>query len=260
MNILFKYSIPIPGSCFSGLSFRRSRTGISYLRKTGIPPAGWFSKKRLISYLRTRTGPYLLRRKALMLFLLIQLVFLHKNYAQQWELKKDKNGIKIYIRQLENLEVKEYKAVTLVKTTADRALKLITDGDNLWKWNYKTSESKIIKTISENEFVFWIKNDLPWPIKNRDLVARVKASYQQDGIITIAISPEDTYTIPEDENAVRIKKFSGRWLVVPQGEYVEITQQLYGDPGGNLPSWIVNAMLTTAPYRTFLNLKTILEN
>lgn len=193
-------------------------------------------------------------------FILISLFFSPTLHAQDWELKKDKNGIKIYTRRSENADIKEYKAVTLIKTDVAAALKVITDGDNLWKWNDKTSDSKTLKTLSETEFVFWMKNDLPWPLKNRDLVTRVKITEQGDKSIKITLSPEATHTIPEDSNSIRITSFKGHWLLAPKGNYVEVTQQLYGDPGGTLPAWIVNTLLTSAPYRTFLNLKEILEN
>ncbi|MCB0375234.1 MAG: lipid-binding protein [Sinomicrobium sp.] len=200
------------------------------------------------------------QQNATAFFLFVLLLNFHKNHAQEWELKKDKNGIQIYTRQPEDARIKEYKAVVLVKTSVAEALKVITDGDNLWKWNYKTSDSKIVKTISETEFVFWIKNDLPWPIKNRDLLSRVTVLPQKDGAITVTIAPETTHTFFPEKNITRIRHFNGHWLLIPRGDHVEITQQLYGDPGGTLPAWLVNALITNAPYRTFLNLKEILEN
>ena len=194
------------------------------------------------------------------LFLLVLFYLPHKSYTQQWELNKDRNGVKVYTRQSDAAKLKEYKAVVLAKSSVEKALKIITDGDNLWKWNHKTAESKTIKTISDSEFVFWMKNNLPWPVKNRDLVSRIKVSHQEDGTVIISIAPETTYSVPVDSNSIRLKNFKGHWLLVPKGEYVEITQQLYGDPEGFLPAWIVNTFITNAPYYTFLNLKEILEN
>lgn len=185
--------------------------------------------------------------------------------AQEWELKIQKGSIKVYTRALDSTRIREYKAVALIKTSVEKALAVIVDGNNLWKWNYKTPESKIVKTIAPGEFVFWIKNDLPWPLKNRDLAVRIKISRPAPGnapgnTVLISIHPETTYLVPEADNTIRISRFKGYWLLVPKGDYVEVTQQLYGDPNGSLPTWMVNMLLTTAPYNTFLNLQKILEN
>ncbi len=194
------------------------------------------------------------------IFLLMLLFFSHKGHGQEWELKKDKKGIKIYVRQSESSKLKEYKAVMLIKTSMDKALKILTDGNNLWKWNHRTVESKIIKTISENEFIFWMKNNLPWPLKNRDHVSRIKVIHEERGSITMHINPETTHPVPQVKNTIRIKNFRGYWLLIPQGEYLEITHQLYGDPAGSIPAWVMNSVITSGPYNSFLNLKELLEN
>ena len=197
---------------------------------------------------------------SLKILLFIFFLFVHEVHAQEWELKRDKKGIKVYVRQSESSGIREYKAVMLVKTSVDAVLKILTDGDDLWKWNYRTVESRTVKTISDNEFVIWIKNNLPWPIKNRDHVSRVKVSYNENGSVIMTIDPETTYTVPEVSNSIRIEKFKGYWSLVPQGDYVEITQQLYGDPEGGIPTWLINSVIANAPYNSFLNLKEILEN
>ncbi|NAS31152.1 lipid-binding protein [Flavobacteriaceae bacterium R38] len=181
------------------------------------------------------------------------------SYSQEWKLKKDKKGIKVYTRKLKTTKLCEFKATTLIKTTLETALNTITDGDNLWKWNYKTSESKTIAKLSENEFIVWMENDFTWPVKNRDNVSRLKVIALKDGGYRVNISAEHPNTVALIRGNIRITKFEGYWLLIPRGEYVEITQQVYGDPKGKLPYWIINNILTAAPYHSFSNLKELLE-
>lgn len=180
--------------------------------------------------------------------------------AQEWQLKKNSRGIKVYTRQLDSSKIHEYKAVAIVKTTPEKALKTITDGDNLWRWNHKTSQSKTVKKISPSEFVFWMKNELPWPVKNRDNVSHITVNYLPKGEVRIDIFPDKTNLVKEREDCIRVTNFKGYWLISPKEDgLVEITQQLYGDPNGQLPAWLLNSVLTTVPYHSFLNLKEILE-
>lgn len=202
--------------------------------------------------------PYIIRRIVPCLFLCS--ISIH---AQEWELKRDKNGIKIYTRTLDSTRINEYKAIAVVKTSLEKALATILDGDNLWKWNYKTTESKIIKKRTSDEWVFWMKTDMPWPIKDRELVSRIqihRPENPQQPSVQIDITPETEYLLPETTGNIRIVRFKGHWLLTQHGDYVEIIQQLYGDPNGNIPPWLVNMLITNAPYNTFYNLKTILEN
>lgn len=178
--------------------------------------------------------------------------------AQKWELKKDKNNVKVYTRALDSTKINEYKAVVLTDTTVEKALKIITDGNNLWKWNHKTSESKLINQISDTEFIFWMKNDLPWPIKNRDNISHVKVKKIPDGY-WVEILPAPSDLVPKENSTVRVTNFRGYWSIIQKGKKVQITQQLYGDPEGSLPSWLLNSILTTAPFHSFCDLKELLE-
>lgn len=178
--------------------------------------------------------------------------------AQDWELKKDKNGVKVYTRSLDSTKIKEYKAVVLANTSVKKALEVILDGNNLWKWNHKTSESKTVSQISGSEFIFWMKNDLPWPIKNRDNVSLVKVREITNGY-WIDILPGPSSLVTEDEGTIRMTNFKGYWSIVKKGKAVQIIQQLYGDPEGSLPSWLLNSVLTTAPFHSFCDLKELLE-
>ncbi len=193
-------------------------------------------------------------------FILWFLVFPLLVFSQEWKLKKDKNNIKVYTRKLDSREIHEYKATMVVNTSIEKALKAITDGNNLWKWNYKTPKSKTIKKMGVDEYVFWMKNDLPWPIKNRDAVTDVSVFYLKNGGIKITLRPNHSQKVALEKNTIRITDFKGHWLLIPKENSLKITQQVYGDPKGNLPNWILNSMLTKAPYYTFLNLKKLLEN
>ncbi len=188
------------------------------------------------------------------------LLFLSTNAQNPWKLKKDKNGVQVFVRNVDSSKIKEYKAVTQINTSVEQALSIILDGNRLADWNYKTSESKTIRKITDDEYIFWMKNDLPWPVKNRDNVTHVKVNKISKDSIRVDLAPDRTNAVPEMDGMIRVTNFKGFWLVSQKGDKVEVIQQLYGDPKGNLPSWILNSVLTTAPYRSFLNLKSLLED
>ncbi|QLE00905.1 lipid-binding protein [Galbibacter sp. BG1] len=182
-------------------------------------------------------------------------------FSQEWELKRSANNIQVYTRELDSTNINEYKAVLRANTSAEKALKILTNGDNLKSWNHKTPESEILQKISENEYIFYMKSDLPWPLSDRDHICRVTVNELGFNTYKLNISPADPSFTTAEKNAIRIDNFSGFWLInTIDDNTVEITQQMYGDPKGVIPAWLVNSLITSFPFHSFENLKEILEN
>ncbi|WP_340076978.1 START domain-containing protein [Leptobacterium sp. I13] len=194
------------------------------------------------------------------LFLLITSFHVFNGLAQEWKLKKDKNGIKVYTRTLDSTKIHEYKAVMIIDIPIEKVYETITDGDNIWIWNYRTSASKVLKKYADGEFILWMSNNLPWPIRDRDHISLVKTITNNKGEVRIDILPKPSYNFPAKKGVIRITNFKGYWLIVPKPEGVEVTQQMYGDPEGALAPWLVNTMLSNGAYHSFFNLKQLLEN
>ena len=61
---------------------------------------------------------------------------------------------------------------------------------------------------------------------------------------------------PEIDEAVRMPKLKLSWtLVAIDADTVEATYQVHADPGGSLPSWIVNLVSKEIPFKTISNLR-----
>jgi len=176
-----------------------------------------------------------------------------------WQLKKNSNGIKIYTQDYPNSKFKEYKAQMTVKTSIETVKSVILDAENLKNWNYKTSKSSLIKKIDEDNYIFYLYNDMPWPVMNRDHISDVKVTYPNEKSIRISITPNNDM-LPKYDGVVRITNFKGYWLLEELDKGVRITNQLFGDPEGGVPSWLVNSKLIKSPFTAFSNLKKLLKS
>lgn len=175
-----------------------------------------------------------------------------------WKLSKDKEGIKVFVKEKRGYAVKEYKAEMFVKSSRDKLLKTILNGDSLQYWTYKTDSSKLLKKKSDSVYYVYMYNDFPWPVKNRDHISKLTVSFPTLTSTKVLIESSPDY-IPEKGGVVRVSEFSGFWLFEETENRIKVTQQLHGDPAGYLPNFIVNSMLVKAPYNTFLNLKEHLD-
>ncbi len=196
-----------------------------------------------------------------MLKFTIVLFFLCTSFSfsqSDWVLKKNKNGIRVYVREIPTSEINEFKATTILSADLEDVVALIIDGDNLHTWNYKTSDSKTVKVLSETERIIWMKNDLPWPIRNRDHVTHMKIEALSESEVKIWLLPDTSDIVPVNDDLIRIMDFKGYWLVKRMGNNLSVTHQMFGDPNGKLPTWLLNSLLTKAPYTSFSNMKKML--
>ncbi len=176
----------------------------------------------------------------------------------EWKLTKDKQGIKIWTRAIKDTPYKEYKAITHAKTNLKSVTHELLNAP-LYMKNCKEGVSHLVKVNPDGHYFFYVKNKFPWPVKDRDVVSRLRVQKISDDTIKLHINaaPEE---IPLERNTLRIRELSGYWLLEEQGSEVKITQQLYINPEGSLPPFITNSLLITGPFKTFTALKEELEN
>ena len=102
--------------------------------------------------------------------------------SEEWELKKEKNNIKVYLRDKDSF-TKEYLAETIINSDLNTIYNIILDYDNAYKWMYKLESSKILKKESENLFYVYFTVNMNWPLKKRDLVSNVTVKKAKNNII-----------------------------------------------------------------------------
>ena len=178
-----------------------------------------------------------------------------------WELSKDKDGIKIYTRQTETSKIKEFKALTTIKAGVDELVGVLRDIEHYPGWISDIKKAEVLKRVGENELYYHLEIAVPWPMSNRDIPLHWKViKNDSDGSAKIVVSGKPEY-LDEKDGIVRMPKAAGLWQFTPlENGITEIRYQFLGDPGGSIPSWIVNMMLVDGPFNTLSNLKEKLEN
>ncbi|MEW5676681.1 START domain-containing protein [Flavobacterium enshiense] len=184
---------------------------------------------------------------------------LQSHAQKKTNLAMDKEGIKIYLTKMDTTAFKEYRAVMTVKANIDTVAKQILDIKSLNKWNYKTRKSELIKKISDSSWVFYMNHHLGWPIQDRDHVSKVTLTKKTNEQI-ITIFPMNNL-VKEKEGIVRLTNFKGFWYLKKISEkQTLVVQQIYGNPGGSIPAFMVNMIVTRGPYDTFRELRKHVEN
>lgn len=210
------------------------------------------------------TNPLFLLIPRLVLFVVfnaVSLLSLAENY--QWELAKEdkERGIRIFTSQVAGSNLDAFKGEMIVEDKLWRLLALLNDTQKAPKWVENCKSMQLVKKINDKESIFYTINHAPWPLLDRDLVSRVKTSVDPTThVVTLYISAVDGM-VDTKEKLVRIPMLTGFWRFIPKPEgKIKVVYQVHADPGGDIPSWVANAVAVDNPFNTLKNMLKMLKN
>lgn len=184
-------------------------------------------------------------------------LILHDPSTPEWVLEKEANGITVYTRTTVGANIKEFKAIMTTTQTMNTLEDLIEKVEDYPNWQENVTTSKLLKQLNPNEQYMHATTNIPWPIKDRDIVMHSKKTIQPNGIVTYTLKSKTEY-LEKSDAFIRITDAKGFWEFAPKNEReIQITYQFYGDPAGNLPDWIINLFIVSGPYTTLMNIKNL---
>jgi hypothetical protein len=187
----------------------------------------------------------------IVLFIPLANINFQKLDYDNWELKKDKDSIKVYIRNV-NESTKEYRAETIIRSDIDNIFNTIADFDNSYKWMYKLNSSKILKKTDTLMYVYFVV-DMSWPLKNRDLVSDAVIKRDIDKI-KIEMNSIPDY-IPLNNKLVRINKSRSIWNLEKIDDFsTKVTLQSYAVVDG-IPIFIMDLFILDSPMYSMTRLR-----
>ncbi|GAA4405150.1 hypothetical protein GCM10023187_23280 [Nibrella viscosa] len=180
--------------------------------------------------------------------------------AEGWKLEKDKNGIKVYSRLQEGDQPKEIRVVCNVPGTIPQLVAYLFDVDNYEKVVYRTKSARMVRRVRDNEFIYYTEIESPWPVSNRDLVARM--TFQQNPATKVlrVEARQVPGLVPPKPNVVRIPYWHAVWTVRPLNDkQLHIDYTFKAELGGEIPAGVIDLIAKTGPYQSFLSLNETLR-
>lgn len=179
----------------------------------------------------------------------------------QWDLWKEKEGIRIYTRSFPGTNVKGLKMETMLEGRLDAYVELLRDWDAYEDWIYSSKNARVLETHSPYDMIYYVQSDFPWPLQDRDLIMKNRS--WQDSLThawhSHSVSIPDH--LPEKKGFVRIRQMEGEWVFTPVAPgKVHLKYWFHSDPGGVLPAWLVNMALDVGPMKTLRQMKAIVKN
>ncbi|WP_031528150.1 START domain-containing protein [Dyadobacter crusticola] len=175
---------------------------------------------------------------------------------ESWKFVTEKDGIKVYSKEVAGSRIKALQVHCRINAPIAEIVSLLMDVDAATDWVSHTKSCKLVRRVSPSELYYYSEISLPWPLENRDFVARISVSQNPaTGIVTVD-APAVSGFVPIKKGIVRISKSTGVWVLTPVSTgqtQVQYTLQL--DPGGAIPAWLVNSLSAQGPIDSFMNMK-----
>ena len=196
----------------------------------------------------------------LAIFLLLPTFLVAQAANDGWELKRDKGGIKVYIKESPTSKIKELKFTTQIEASLNTVAAVLTYVEGYNDWVYSNKISRTIKKVSETEMYYYTELKFPWPFDNRDVILH-SIVWQDPKTLAIHSKAYSTHWLEKEiDDVVRITKADLSWKFTPLGNgKIRVDYHMVSDPGGNIPAWMVNLVADQGPLQTMIKFKEMLE-
>lgn len=179
--------------------------------------------------------------------------------ANQWKLEKDVDGVKVYSLKTPGETVKKYKVVGRFQSRLSPIMKVMRDPgacDDVGCY-----ESYIIETIEYPRYVYYtFRYPMPSPFKPREYV--VLSEFHQDpkSKEIYVDYKAATHKLEPNDCCVRVTHMHNKWRFIPleNGE-VEVQLIMDHDPGGLLPYFLTNMMMSSEIHLNIPDLQAVLN-
>ncbi len=179
--------------------------------------------------------------------------------ADAWTQRKAEAGVTISSRPSAGSPINDIRSEAHMKTSMDSMISLMRDYSARPRWDSMCGEIKVLKQETTAETVY-VHMKMPWPVTDRDLVMRVE--WKQDPVTGVV--SQHAYGTPDAappvEGRVRMTSFNNDWTFTSMNDgTIAVDSIAHADPGGGMPTWMINKLSSDAPLQAMKKMKDIAE-
>ena len=180
-------------------------------------------------------------------------------YEKEWTLKRTGTEMWVYTRDRVGSDIKEVRLVMNVDADIHSINAVLNDANRQTEWVYRCEDAEDLGGHIDTGWYYYSRISMPWPMDDRDLIAKVVGE-QNNGVYTSKTIASPKHR-PEVEGCVRLTDFdvSTTYLKLPSGK-TQMTYELHSEPGGAVPSWLVNMFVDKGPVETMTKLRKLVES
>jgi len=179
----------------------------------------------------------------------------------EWQMVNEVDGIIGYARTTSKSSVREIKAVGIIDAPAAVIEAVIRDFSAQPEYMFMCAEGYKVEipgyqNTGDVQHLYH-RMDMPWPVADRFFIGKTQASIDgEKGSLYLSVQNISCDFKPVEKNMVRMPIVEGQWVLTPAGENkTEVSYQALGDPGGNLPAFLINMITKNMCLETIQGLR-----
>lgn len=178
--------------------------------------------------------------------------------SPEWEKKLDKENVQIYVRDYPDSQFKAFKATAELSAPLSQVMAVMANPNSCVEWVLGCTVSYGFDAKSFNDRFAYSVNDLPWPVADRDYVLKINTWREpESGQIWMEMhAVKDMKPATDQYERVYIAQTIYVFESTPNNTTKMLWLQ-HTEPGGALPSWLVNAMLIDLPFKSLRKLEEV---
>jgi len=178
-----------------------------------------------------------------------------------WKLKREKDGITIYVREQAGSLLKEYKAKAVISHPIHHVFGFLSDLKRHPEWVFRCTGLTIIENQGGQHIKYHTTYDIPWPLKDRDLTVIAVFTHHEGGKKIESMSEDMLLDYPLEEGVIRMPGYR-EWVLLEEIDSMNtlFIAEGYADPGGSVPAWLVNMFLVDGIYDSVVKVREILNS
>jgi hypothetical protein len=179
--------------------------------------------------------------------------------GKDWKLKRDKKGVKVYIRKVSLSPICAFMGITELETDLSTLVAFITNPLSCAKYMQYTNHAEILKQFSETEFISHTINKVPWPLKPRDVVALNKWSQNPETLAVSGKALSLSQYIPFMKGYIRCPLILTEFRLRPlDNGNIEFAMESIVEIGGWVPIWLINFSAVHVPYSSIQKIRKLM--
>lgn len=176
-----------------------------------------------------------------------------------WQKIDNDSVVSIWVADSPNSDFQQFKAQVTIDAPMQEIIEFIQNTAQTPNWYYNIISAKLLPSNIENQYLIYSVINLPWPMSNRDSIIEARPHKNADQSISIFLNAR-AQAYPKQQDKIRVPYVSGHWHFVSLAKNrTQVELQLSAQPGGYIPSWLANAIITNMPLKSLSKLKQLIE-
>lgn len=194
--------------------------------------------------------------RTLLFSLLLTLLTADLALAGDWALKKDEDGIQVYLRHRKGSEFRSFLGRTEVDGSLSRIVAVLKDGDSITHWLKDCEQADYLSAFDPDGYLMYFRTRAPWPVQDRDYALRYRLEQDPQTLAVTLRFQGDARAAPENRECVRVTRIDGVWRLLPQPSgKIRLEYEVNADPNGRIPAWLANQFVVDQPFSTLKKLR-----